>query len=201
MLAGVMCEMNMDHLVAVLRAGGVVACATETSFGLLADAADARAVARIVEMKGRAADQTIACIAPSTAIAAQHLELNDDAWSLADQHWPGPLTLVGVSRLPLAAPVLKEGRLGVRVPGASPAADLVWAYGALLTATSANRTGEEPALDAATVRETFGDAIDAIVDLPAPGGAPSTVVTVVGGGLQVLRRGAIEVVSTGRAGG
>lgn len=192
--------MDIDDLVAVLRRGGVVACATENSFGLLADAADAQAVARVVELKGRADDRTIACIAPSAAIAERYLELNADAWALAKRHWPGPLTVVGVARLPLAAPVLKDGRVGIRVPGPSPAADLVWAYGDLLTATSANRTGDAPALDAVTVREAFGDAVDAIVDVPAQGGAPSTVVTVLGGEIQVLRSGAIEVVSTGRAG-
>ncbi len=193
--------MDLEHLVAVIRKGGVVACATESQFGLLADATDDRAVARVAALKGRSSEQTIACIAPSLAFADELFELNEDARVLAKRHWPGPLTLVGVARVPLAPHILRDGRVGIRVPGPSPAADLVWAYGGLLTATSANRTGEKPAMSADEVRATFGDEVDAIVETAAEGGPPSTVVTVMGSGLQVLRNGAIEVMGTGRTGG
>ena len=185
--------MNRPKLVRLLKRGGLIACATETQIGLLADAENPQAVQRLLEVKRRDATQTIACIAPSLAIASQYMELGSRALEVAEASWPGPLTIVSRARRPLAEAVMRDGRVAVRVPGPSPAADLVWSFGGLLTATSANRSGEAAISEYRAVLHEFRGELDAVVEQDAPGGDPSTLIDVRGDRLTVLRQGPVAL--------
>ncbi len=50
---------DLTALVEILERGGVVACPTETSLGLLADARNDKALERVSELKGRPADLAV----------------------------------------------------------------------------------------------------------------------------------------------
>src|SRR5688572_10195840 len=119
----------MRAFVEALRAGGVVACPTETQMGLLANALDAEAIARVSALKRRPAGEPIGLIAPNVESALSLvIEMTPLARELAEQHWPGPLTLVMRARDHVPAGVQKDGTVAIRVPGPSPALDLVRAY-------------------------------------------------------------------------
>jgi L-threonylcarbamoyladenylate synthase len=184
----------LQQLVQLLRRGGVLSCATETLQGLLADALNERAVARVVALKQRGSEP-IAVLVPSlAAVEALSAEpLSPLALALAAAHWPGALTLVVRARAGLPVALAPEGTIGVRVPGPSPALDLVRAFAAPLTATSCNVSGQPPARSEAEARAYFAGQLDAIVAGDAPGGAPSTVLDVTGPTPRVLRQGAIHV--------
>jgi len=71
------------------------------------------------------------------------------------------------------------------------AAALVRAFGAPITATSANLSGQPPAMSASTVRSAFPAL--AVLDGEAGGAAPSTVARIAeDGALTILRAGAID---------
>src|SRR3954449_5237602 len=78
----------------LILAGEPVAVATETVYGLAADATNADAVARIYETKGRPSFNPLIVHVIDLAVAERLGDLNDEARALAEQHWPGPLTLV-----------------------------------------------------------------------------------------------------------
>src|SRR5688572_8682807 len=150
--------------VAVLRGGGVVACPTETLVGLLADAASLAAVEKVVAVKKRGAADPIAVLAPDLAAALRLVrDLPDAARELATTHWPGPLTLVAHAQPGVPAPLVRDGKIGVRVPGPSPALELCRAFGGPLTATSANLSGEPAARTSEEARAALGGAVDAYV--------------------------------------
>lgn len=179
------------EFVAHLRQGGVVGCATETQMGLLADALDADAVARVCALKGRGDDSPLALLLPGVeALTRVALPADAGALALCARHWPGPLTLLLPARPGLSPRLVKEGRVGVRVPGPSPALQLVRAFGGPLTATSANLSGAPAASTAAQVRAVFGAQLP-VLPADAPGGPPSTIVALEAEGLRVLRAGAI----------
>lgn len=183
---------ELAEWVAALRAGGVVACATETFFGLLADALDPDAVARVCALKQRDPQQPIAVLLPDLA-ALSHVShaLPEQARLLAERHWPGPLTLL-VPALPgLPAALSKDGKIGVRVPGESPALSLVRAFGGPLTATSANLTGQPAARTLAEVDAAFPHGLAGRVPLPAPGELASTIVDTTGPALRIVRAGPV----------
>src|SRR6266576_226305 len=78
----------------LILAGEPVAVPTETVYGLAADATNAQAVARIYEAKGRPSFNPLIVHVPDFAAAVQIGEFNAQATALAEQNWPGPLTLV-----------------------------------------------------------------------------------------------------------
>jgi L-threonylcarbamoyladenylate synthase len=188
--------LELPRLVALLRGGGVIACPTETLVGLLADARNPDAVAEVCRLKGRAPEQPIGVLIPDlSALDPLVLEIPERARKLAVQHWPGPLTLILRARPGLPPALLRDGKLALRVPGPSPALELVRAFGAPLTATSANRTGEPAARDEHEARTIFGDELAAIVPGAAGGGEASTIVDASGPELRLLRPGPISLSS------
>src|SRR5436190_15244183 len=78
----------------LILAGEPVAVPTETVYGLAADATNAEAVARIYEAKGRPSFNPLIVHVPDLETAERIGEFTPQAHSLADEHWPGPLTLV-----------------------------------------------------------------------------------------------------------
>ena len=176
----------------VLRAGGVVAFPTDTFYGLAVDPRSDAAVTKLFDVKGRASGVPVALIACDARQAEGAGEFGDRERRLAARFWPGPLTIVvpaapGLSRLLSAA-----GTVGVRVPAHGVARSLAAAAGACITATSANRSGDPPAVLPDDVAAALGDRIDLLIDGgPAPGGPPSTVVEIVAGRPTLHRAGAV----------
>jgi L-threonylcarbamoyladenylate synthase len=184
----------VNDAVAGLRAGRVVAAATESFFGLLADASSQEALDVLATIKPRSAGMALV-IPDRSAWEPLVTSLPSLAHRLADAFWPGPLTIA----LPAAAGVdprlVVDGTVGVRLPGPCPARDVCEALGGALTATSANPHGQPPPTRAEAVRSAFPSAIADgrlfVLDGECPGGLPSTVVVVHAATLVVAREGAV----------
>src|SRR3954462_7520280 len=78
----------------LILAGEPVAVATETVYGLAADATNAEAVARIYEAKGRPSFNPLIVHVIDLAAAKQLGTFDEQAQRLAQEHWTGPLPLV-----------------------------------------------------------------------------------------------------------
>src|SRR6185503_1526455 len=103
----------------LILAGEPVAVATETVYGLAADATNKSAVARIYEAKGRPSFNPLIVHVPDFAAAERIGTLDDEARKLATEHWPGPLTLVVPLREDAGiASIVTAGltTIGLRVP-------------------------------------------------------------------------------------
>lgn len=165
----------------IIRGGGVVAIPTETFYGLAVDWKSEAAVARIYEIKGRPATMQLPLVAASTEQVERELGALDAASAkAAARFWPGPLSLVcGAGE-------------AVRVTAHPFVRALCECVGGLLTATSANRTGEPPAETADEVERAIGGLVDLIVDGgQTPGGKPSTLADLRGATPRLIRDGAI----------
>ena len=80
----------------------------------------------------------------------------------------------------------------VRAPGHPVAAAIVDGLGGPVTAPSANPPGKEPPRRLDDARAYFGDRVDAYVDGGELPGGGSTVASVEGNELRVLRAGAVS---------
>jgi L-threonylcarbamoyladenylate synthase len=178
----------------ILLAGGVVAMPTDTLYGLAADPFSVAAVARVFSVKGRSAERAMPLVAADLdQIVTQIGPLPELARRLAMTYWPGPLTLL-VARPPSIPADVAGGRdeVGVRVPAHAVTRGLCRACGRLLTATSANVSGEPPSNDPDAIARALGDRVDLLLDAGhTPGGAPSTIVDVTGSEPRLVRPGAI----------
>ena len=181
----------------LILGGAPVAVATETVYGLAADATNADAVARIYEAKGRPGFNPLIVHVPNLAAAERIGEFDELARGLADEHWPGPLTLVVPLREDVGiASIVTAGltTIGLRVPAHPAMQALLKAAGRPLAAPSANASGAISPTRAEHVMKSLGGRIPLIVDSgPTPRGIESTIVAATGGALRLLRRGPIEV--------
>lgn len=179
--------------VEILRAGGVVAYATDTLYGLAVDPRLDRGVARLFEVKGRAEQAAIPLIAATLQQAQTAGELGETELRLAREFWPGPLTVVVPARPGLSPRVLAGGRtIAIRVPDHPVARAVARELGWPVTSTSANRSGEPAPASASALHPDIAARIDAVIDSgPSPGGPPSTIVTMTAEGLQLVRAGAV----------
>jgi len=185
---------DLRTLVDVLRQGGVVACPTETWLGLLADARNPEAIEKVAVLKGRPADMPIALLLPDAEAASEiALPPSPQAERLMRAHWPGPVTILFHARRSLSPRLVRDGKVGARVPGPSPAAELTRAFGHPVTATSANLSGQPPLRSAAELPPALAAGIDGMVPGVSPGGPPSTLVDATTTPMRILREGAVRI--------
>jgi len=176
-----------------LEQGDVIAYPTETVYGLGADARSPGALARLCELKGRDPTRGMSVlVADAAALERCAPGLPARARQLARRFWPGPLTLVVPLDDPALAAVATERGVGFRCSPQPTAQALVRAARCPVVSTSANRSGEPPARDAAGVATCFGDDLPVAGGEPAGGLEPSTVVAVAADGhIDLLREGAL----------
>jgi L-threonylcarbamoyladenylate synthase len=177
-----------------VREGGVIVYPTETVYGLGCDPFRPEAVARVRAVKGRDAEKPMLAVTDRwERVRDWFSEVSTLVEPLLQHNQPVAVTLA----LPAgegAPPALvgPEGLVAVRRSGDPFVAGLVAAAGVPVLSTSANRAGEPPAADFADLDASVLAAVDFAVDAGRPlGGVPSTVVTVRGGELVVLRPGAV----------
>jgi len=183
--------------------GKLVAFPTETVYGLAASALDERAVARLLEVKGRATGHPLSLAIRSAEEACDYVpDMSPLAQRLARRCWPGPITLVVddahpeslVKRLPPAvqAAVAPQQTVGLRVPGYPLLLDVLKMLAGPLVLSSANRSGQPDALTAQDVIDALGADVDLVLDDgPCRFGQPSSVVKISGLKYEVLRVGVV----------
>jgi L-threonylcarbamoyladenylate synthase len=186
-----------------LLAGELVGMPTETVYGLAADARSPSAIAKIFALKGRPNNHPlIVHVAAAEHIRAWASEIPDHAWQLAEQFWPGPMTLI-LKKLPGVLDAVTGGQdsVGLRVPAHPIAQRLLQAFDDGLAAPSANRFGRISPTTAAHVRQEFNDALEVVLDGGACEiGIESTIVDARDSNLRILRPGAISLDAIAKAG-
>ncbi len=177
-----------------IRAGGVIAIPTDTLYGLAVNAFDATAVQRVFDVKGREERRALPLVAATVGQVERCLgPLPPLGQRLAARFWPGPLTLVVAAPDTLGPAVTAgTGTIAVRVPAHRIAQELCAASETLLTATSANLSGQPPSGDPDAVAAALSGRLDVLIDAGrTPGGLPSTIVDVTGSEVRIIRAGAI----------
>ncbi|WOB77707.1 L-threonylcarbamoyladenylate synthase [Brevundimonas nasdae] len=178
-----------------LANGDLILLPTETVYGLGADASNAEAVAAIFAAKGRPKFNPLISHVADVDAAAKIGELGPLGLALADVFWPGPFTLITPildtrSVCDLARAGLDS--VAIRVPAHPVAREVLAAFGGPVVAPSANRSGRPSPTTFTDAVEETGFAVSASVDGgPCQVGLESTVVSVLGGRVALLRPGAI----------
>ncbi len=185
---------SIEDAVQLLLAGEVVAFPTETVYGLGALALNAKAVARIFDIKERPRfDPLIVHVASPREAWALCSCRSAIAERLAESFWPGPLTLVlpkDTSVPDIVTAGLKS--VALRVPAHPMARALLTRLDAPLAAPSANRFGRVSPTRANHVAHDLGEAVPLILDGgPCRNGLESTVLSLLGDRASLLRPGAI----------
>ena len=166
--------------------GAVLIVPTETVYGLICAWEDEEARKKIYDLKHRSPTKLFAAFVPDVSTAEQLCgrELPTAAKRLAEKFMPGAITLI--------VPDKNGATFGFRIPDHPFISDLLKHYQGALASTSANLSGEPPALDLPTALKTIDGSPAGAVDggaLP-PDSIPSTII-------QVTAENQIKIIRTG----
>ena len=191
--------MDYERINNILKEGGVIAFVTDTVWGLGCLPTCETAVKKIYEIKNREAKKPLILMShdiyPLLDYIKQPVEKN--AQMLIKRHFPGALTVV-IEKSERTPDYITSGMytVGIRVPANKTFADICRNIeGGVLATTSANISGEPPALSYEEAVNYIGDKADLVI--PSEGyeaqGIASTVVGFNNGETVVYRQGIIHV--------
>ena len=177
----------------LIKNGEPVAVPTETVYGLAADAFSLTAIRKTFELKGRPEDNPlIVHISDIEMIHDVATEIPKDAYRLADEFWPGPLSMILKKRAEL--PDIATGGLSsvaVRMPDQAETLKLIRMTGPL-TAPSANRSGRPSPTRISHISDDYGTELPVLEGSEPEIGIESTVLDLTSSPYAVLRPGIIS---------
>jgi len=188
---------KINEAVDLIRSGRLVAFPTETVYGLAGDATNSDAVAAIFRIKGRPSFNPLIIHVCSLAEAEKLVIFNGVARSLAENFWPGALTLVLPRRKDCPVSFLAGSgleTLAVRIPKNEIALKFLQTVELPIAAPSANKSGSVSPTKAEHVLDSLGDSIDLILDGGAcQVGIESTIIDLSTNNPCVLRTGGVPI--------
>jgi len=176
----------VEEAAKTLKEGGLVVFPTETVYGLAANQTSPDAMANLSELKRRPAEKHYTLMLANVEDVYRRLKkVPLLSRKVMNRFWPGPLTIVFGDE--------GDEGLGIRIPAAEIAREIIEKASAPIVVTSANAGGRPPATNAAQAHEYLDGKVDMIID----GGEarlkePSTVVMFRGGTWQILREGLVS---------
>lgn len=185
-------EAAIDAAVDAIEDGACIVLPTDTVYGIAADAFSAHAVKGLLEAKERGRDMPPPVLIAEVAMLRSLAEdVSAEALALAEEFWPGALTLVLTAQPTLRMDLGDRGdTIAVRVPDHDFVRELLRATGPLAV-SSANVSGRPAATTVAEAQDQLGRRVRVYLD-GGPSGAPvpSTIVDVTGEP-RILREGRI----------
>jgi len=180
--------------VGTLKAGRLVVMPTDTVYGIGADAFDSAAVSALLAAKGRGRDMPVGVLVGSWhTIEGLVFAMPDGARELIRAFWPGALSLV-VTQAPSLQWDLGDARgtVMLRMPLHPVAIELLREVGPMAV-SSANVSGQPPAVDADEARRQLGDLVEVYLDAgKSAQQAASTIVDLTAASPRILRPGPVS---------
>ena len=182
---------HIARAVAALRADGVVVYPTDTVYGLGCDITSRQAVERITDIKGRDPKKPMSFVCADLTHISRYARVSNFAYRILKRHLPGAYTFVLEANREVPKMLLtKQKTVGIRIPDHAVALALVRELDNPVLSTSANLCGEEPINNPAEIQQVLGKQVDVILDCEVLPRVPSTVISLVGDKVEVLREGA-----------
>lgn len=189
---------KIQQVVDILEKGGIIIYPTDTVYGLGCDITNHKAVERIcrlVHLDPKKAMLSLMCQNISQVSEySQHLD--NDTFKLLKRNLPGPFTFILKSNN--SVPKLfknKKRTIGVRVPNNNIVHAIVEELGRPILTTSLKSEDEivEYFTDPFDIHEDYKKLVDVVIDGGIGGQHPSAVINLVGGEVEVIREGPLEL--------
>ncbi len=177
----------------IIQNGGVVACATDTVYGLSCDPFCESAVKQIYTLKGRNEQSPLLLVAHRDYDISDLVYIDKNTQKYLDKYWPNSVTFIfKIKDERLKQLSCGKDTIAIRKPNDAQFETLL-SVCPLLTSTSANVSGFPPATNVSEVKKYFDGEIQLILDGGQSGTKSSTIVDVSSGEVKVLRQGEVVV--------
>jgi len=186
----------ITQAVEILRAGGLVAYPTDSSYALGCQLDDKRAVDRIRRIRKLDRHHNFTLVACDLKQVAQFAKIDNEQYRLIKSLTPGPYTFIlNAKRLvPNRLMHPKRRTIGVRIPDNAIVQALLIELGEPIMSSSLILPNTELAMgDPEEIREELEHEVDLVIDGGIGSNQPSTVIDWRGTSLRVLREGSGEI--------
>jgi len=179
------------HVVDCLKQGGVVIYPTDTTYGLGCDIFNSKGIKKIYQIKQRDPRKPFSFICSDLAEVSNYAEVSNFAFKILKRHLPGPYTFIlEASKVVPESLITRQKTVGIRIPDNAISRLIVQELGHPLVTTSANISGEDVIQDPELIDDRMERMVDMIVDGGVSMGIESSVISLIGDQIEVLREGA-----------
>ncbi|MFP2933925.1 L-threonylcarbamoyladenylate synthase [Pyxidicoccus sp. 3LG] len=181
---------HVQRAVEVLERGGLLAYPTDTYYGLGCDLSSKKGIERLYQLKGRDKKKPLSFLCPDLSDVAKYAHVSNFAYRTMKGLTPGAFTFIlEATRLVPDLMMSKQKQVGIRVPDAPLVREVARALGRPLVTTSATNTEGVPLTDAKDIKTELGHGLELILDGGVTLNEPSTVISLIGDTLEILRQG------------
>ncbi len=174
----------------VLEDGGLIAYPTDTYYGIGCDLMSRKAIDKLYNVKDRDRRKPFAFLCPDLSDVARYAKVSNFAYRTMRQLTPGPFTFVlEATKLVPEMMQSKQKQVGIRVPQAPLMLAIAAQLGRPIVTTSATTADGDVLTDAKSIKEELGSRLDLILDGGVQPSEPSTIVSLIGDQIAVLRQG------------
>lgn len=190
---------SVEIACATLKAGGIISFATDTIYGVAADASNEKAVDKLYEIKKRDQKKPIAIFVKNLEKAQEIFNFDYLSTKLAKEFMPGAITLVLKTRnsanLAKNLNYNNDGFIGFRIVDREFITKLMNKFEGNLAVTSANISKQKSSTTNEEVKNYFKNSnLDLLIEGKEPEHkVASTVIKVENGKPEILRQGAINL--------
>lgn len=185
---------DKEHLVKILKTGGIGVMPTDTLYGIVGQALSREAVERIYKVRKRSPDKPLIILISSPLdLGLFGIPIDKGPGRVAQRFWPGRVSVI----IPCDKPefeYLHRGTktLAFRLPEKKELVEMLKETGPLV-APSANPEGEMPSLTIPEAKRYFGGEVDFYVDEGLIQSEPSSIIQVTGHKILIIREGAEKI--------
>ena len=180
----------VERAAKVLEDGGLIAYPTDTYYGIGCDLESKKAIDRLYAVKGRDRKKPLAFLCPDLSDVARYAVVSNFAYRTMRQLTPGPFTFIlEATKLVPEMMRTKQRQVGIRVPQAPLMLAIAAKLGRPIVTTSATDVEGTVMTDAREIKEQLANRLDLILDGGVQPNEPSTIISLIGDQIEVLRQG------------
>lgn len=152
---------DIKNAIEVMKQGGVILYPTDTVWGIGCDATNAEAVAKVYKIKKRDDSKALICLVDSDARLQRYVRnVPNVAWDILDIATK-PTTIILDGAINLAPNLIAEdGSIALRITKEPFSHELCYRFQKPLVSTSANISGEPPAVNYNDISQELLDTVD-----------------------------------------
>jgi tRNA threonylcarbamoyl adenosine modification protein (Sua5/YciO/YrdC/YwlC family) len=181
---------HVERAAQILEEGGLIAYPTDTYYGIGCDLQSKKGIDRLYALKDRDRRKPFAFLCPDLSDVSNYALVSNFAYRTMKQLTPGPFTFVlEATRLVPQMMQNKQRQVGIRVPQAPLMLAIAAKLGRPIVTTSATSDDGRVLIDAKDIKDELGNRLDLILDGGVQPNEPSTVVSLIGDQIEILRQG------------
>lgn len=176
----------------IVRAGGLIAYPTDSSYALGCHIGDADAARRLRQLRGLDPGRHLTLVLRDLSELGHFARLDNWQFRVVRRGAPGAFTFLlrATKEVPRRLQHAKRSIIGVRVPDHPVVQALLEELGEPILSSTLILPGEaEPLNDAEQIRDTLGHALDLVIDAGPATAEPTTVIDLAADPPVIVRRG------------